>query len=117
MIPFGNQTVTLLHRRNDSYKRYVLSGCSWHESASRTMNDTAMQLSLETTCRIPYGQQMPVTGDLLILGSVNAAADSEIDLIRLMQGLREGGKSVFRVQQVRNNALGLPIPHYAAAGM
>lgn len=116
MIPFGNQTVTLLHRQNDAYKRYVLSGCSWHASAVRSMTGNTLESALETTCRIPADQQMPSPGDLLIMGNVRAAADSEIDLVRLMQSLRDGGKAVFRVQTVRDNSLSPIIPHFAATG-
>lgn len=116
MIPFGNQSVTLMHREGRGYKRYLLEGCSWQSTERKTMGDNAIIHTLEVTCRIPKGQQMPEAGDLLILGRVKAAAENEIALVRLLDQYRQAGTPAFRVRSVKNNALGAPMPHYAAVG-
>lgn len=116
MIPFGNHAVTLLRREGGAYKRYVLTGCSWRDSAARMLNGEAIAITMETTCRIPAGQKVPQPGDLLVLGTVKAAANSEIELVRLMQKLREDGYAVFRVSRVKDNSRGAPMPHFAVTG-
>lgn len=116
MMPFGNQSVTLLHREGGGYKRYLLEGCSWQSTERKSMGDNAMIFALETTCRIPANQKIPEAGDLLILGRVEAEAANEIALARLLDGFRQAGTPAFRVRSVKNNALGAPMPHYAAAG-
>lgn len=115
-IPFGNHSVTLLHREGNAYVRYLLTGCSWRMADVHTMIDNARTHTIETTCRVPHGQQPPGIGDLMILGEVDAAADSEIELVRLRDQLLMLGKCAFRVQRVKNNACGDPLPHYAATG-
>lgn len=115
MIPFGNRTVTLLHRVPNGYKLFILSGCSWKDAAARTLSGTSIVCTMETTCRVPRGQQKPEPGDLMILGAVSESAGSEIELVRLMQRLRAEGGSAFRVERVKDNT-GAPMPHYAASG-
>lgn len=116
MIPFGNKTVTLFHKAGNGYERHTLTGCSWKSTDVRTLSGSSIVVTTETTCRIPAGQLMPDTGDLIALGTVDGAAANEIELVRLMQNLRNGGAEVFRVLRVKNNALGVPMPHYAASG-
>lgn len=116
MIPFGNHSVTLLHAEGTGYKRYILKGCSWKDANVRMLIGTAISSTTETTCRIPAGQKMPAPGDLLVLGNVKAAAGKEIELVRLMQKLKGEGRAVFRVNRIRDDSRGLPIPHYAAIG-
>lgn len=116
MIPFGNHVVTLLHRSKDGYKAYHLTGCSWSGAKYRSPNDDAMDNETMMVCRIPADQICPATGDLLILGKVQAAADSEINLIRLMQSMRATGKEAFRVQNVRKNAQIAQIAHWRVEG-
>lgn len=115
MIPFGNRTVTLIHRTPDGYRPFTLKGCSWKDTTARALNGTSIVCTIETTCRVPHGQQKPAPGDLMILGNVDESADGEIELVRLMQRLRAEGSSVFRVERVKDNA-GMLMPHYAAAG-
>ena len=117
MIPFGNETVTILHRSGAGYARHVLTGCSWRSSKVRSMTGTAAEKSEDTVCRIPAGQTMPDVGDVLILGDVDAAAGSEIELVRLLDSLRRDGVRAIRVTQVRDNSRGAPLPHYAATGV
>lgn len=116
MIPFGTNTVTLLHKEGDKYKRYTLTGCSWQQTKVRSMDSNVLEIALETICRIPHNQKKPDTGDLLILGETKIAAENEIGLKRQLQALREHGKSAFLVQQVKDNGNGCPLPHYAASG-
>ena len=116
MIPFGNHTVTLLHKEGNIYKRYTLIGCSWRDSIARMLNGPAIATTIETTCRVPAGQKVPAPRDLLILGNVKAAADSEAELVRLMQKLRGDGHAVFRALRVKDNSRGAPMPHFAVTG-
>lgn len=116
MIPFGDKTVTLLHRTESGYARHVLAGCSWRMANVRALDGTTMRRTLETTCRIPAGQVMPAPGDLLVLGAANLQAGNEIELVRLLESLRGGGRAAFRVLRVKDNAQGAPLPHYAAIG-
>ena len=116
MIPFGRETVTVLHRSNAGYVRDVLTNCSWRSAKTRSANGTAVDKSDDTTCRIPAGQTMPDVGDVLILGEVEAAAGSEIELVRLLDGMRRDGVHAIRVTQVRDNSRFAPIPHYAVTG-
>ena len=116
MIPFGRETVTVLHRLNGGYVPYTLRGCSWRGAKARRVNGTAVDKSEATTCRIPTGQTMPDVGDVLILGAYNLRADSEIALVRLLDSLRGDGVRAIRVTQVRDNSRCAPMPHYAVTG-
>ena len=116
MIPFGRETVTVLHRSGGGYTPYVLAGCSWRSSKTRSAIGTAVDRSEDTTCRIPAGQTMPDVGDVLILGAYNLRADSEIALVRLLDSLRGNGVRAIRVTQVRDNSRCAPMPHYAVTG-
>lgn len=116
MIPFGTNTVTLLHREGDVYKRYTLRNCTWRQVAVRRIDSGVMETTLETICRIPAGQKKPDTGDLLALGEAKIAAKNEIELVRLMQRMQEQGKSAMRILRVKDNSGGFPLPHYAASG-
>lgn len=116
MIPFGDKTITLLHKAEKGYKRHVISGCSWRSTDVRMLSGTSIVCTVETTCRIPPVGLIPAPGDLIALGDADISAENEIDLVRVMQRLRDGGTPVFRVERVRDNARGMPIPHYAATG-
>ena len=116
MIPFGRETVTVLHRSGGGYAPYILRGCSWRSNKVRSANGTAVDKSEDTTCRIPAGQTMPDVGDVLILGAYNLHADSEIALVRLLDSMRGDGVRAIRVTQVRDNSRGAPMPHYAVRG-
>ena len=116
MIPFGCETVTALHRSGGAYAPYILRGCSWRSSKARSAIGTAVDRSEDTTCRIPAGQTIPEVGDVLILGAYNLRAESEIELVRLLDRLRGDGVHAIRVTQVRDNSRCAPIPHYAVTG-
>lgn len=116
MIPFGIETVTVLHRFGGGYVPYILRGCSWRSTKARSVYGTTVDKSDDTVCRIPAGQTMPEVGDVLILGAYNLRADSEIALVRLLDSLRGDGVHAIRVTQVRNNSRCAPMPHYAVTG-
>lgn len=116
MIPFGGETITLLHAEDGGYRRYILNGCSWRSGRSRTVADNTAETILETTCRLPSGKVIPREGDLMIRGEVKAEAKNEIELVHLMDRLRREGMSAVRVRRVRDNAGDAPMPHYAATG-
>lgn len=114
MIPFANDTVTLIHKIDGGWTSAVLTGCSYRRVRRRSVTDGAVTITEETVCRIPAGGVMPAPGDGIILGEVSAAVGSEIELVRLLEAHRPGA---FRVQGVSDNARpGMPIPHYAATG-
>ena len=115
MIPFGNQTVTMLHRTGTGYERHVLTGCSWKSRVERGIYNNESTLSEHTTCRIPPKYPKPEPGDLMILGEAEAEARNEIELGRLADRLRGSGYSLFRVQACADNRHG-PLAHYAATG-
>ena len=116
MIPFGDHVVTMLHYNGTSYVREVIEGCSWRSRNERTISDGATLFVEHTTCRIPPQYTRPVPGDLLILGKVNATAKNEIELVRLMESLRQKGNKAFRVHSCADNSHTAPLAHYAAIG-
>lgn len=116
MIPFGFQTVTLLHKTDGGYARHTLTGCSWMDSTERTLSEGAMFRTQKTTCRIPGDQQKPSVGDLLILGDVTAQAKNDVEAVRLRESLERDRTPVFRVQTVSDNTRTGLLPHYAAEG-
>lgn len=116
MIPFGFQTVTLLHKTGAGYARHVLTECSWRDEVEKTLSEGALLRTQKTTCRIPAAMQKPNPGDLLILGDVEAQADSAAEAVRLREALEKAGTPVFRVQTVKDNSRIGVLPHYAAEG-
>lgn len=115
MIPFANDTVTLIHKGKSGWTAEVISGCSFRRTRRRSLSGNTAILTDETVCRIPSGGAVPAVGDVIVLGRTDAAAYSEIELVRLLEAHRPGG--AFRVSSVSDNARpGMPIPHYAARG-
>lgn len=125
MIPFGNQTVTLLTRNravgedgrtHEKWTRHTLTGCSWRSSAGQMADSNAVRNNWEYACRIPGDQREPQVGDVLILGTVaqvkaNASITAQ-EVTKLLQAA-----NAFRVESVGNNAMaGFPAPHYVARG-
>lgn len=115
-LPFGNDTVTVLHRvSGESWMPCVVLGASWQQRAVRAIANRDAELSDETTCRIPAGNVVPDPGDVIVFGTCSESAESDIALSKLLARLRAQG--AFRVQSVANNALpGTPLPHYCAKG-
>ena len=116
MIPFGHHIVTLYHKTADGYSRHLLHGCSWHSENERTLSEGTTIITERTTCRIPPQYICPSPGDLLILGNVRASANGEIELVRLMETLRQEGYRAFRVQSCADNSHSVQLAHYAAIG-
>lgn len=116
MIPFGNKTVTLLHKGVSGYTRHILTGCSWRVKAVNSISDNMILQTFQTTCRIPVGRQKPSAGDVLFLGERDAEASSEIDIKRLIDAARDDGVPAFRVTGVQDNSLNGILAHYAATG-
>lgn len=115
MIPFANDTVTLIHKSESGWTAEVISSCSFRRTRRRSISGNTATLTDETVCRIPFGSAVPAVGDVIVLGRADAAAYSEIELVRLLEANRPSG--AFRVSSVSNNARpGMPIPHYAARG-
>lgn len=116
-LPFGNKTVTLLHKTDSGYAQHILSGCSWTDTEAKSANGDAITHTIETTCRIPAPYQaIPKAGDLLILGNVNAAAKNEIELVQALETARENGYQAFRAQRVKDNSRSGVLAHYAVMG-
>lgn len=116
MIPFGNHTVTMLHYNGKAFVREVMDGCSWKSRNERTLYDGATQILEHTTCRIPAKYTCPIPGDLLILGDIIVTASGEIELVRLMETLRDRGHKAFRVVSCADNSHNVQLAHYAAVG-
>lgn len=123
MIPFGNETVTLIKRietvtegkTHVSYKRYVLQGCSWKKSVSRTVFDSEANRNAEITCRIPAGQNAPAVGDCLFLGNLRLDIATSNDLAAALKANEARG--AFRANFVSDNSRpGVPLPHFVAKG-
>ena len=118
MIPFGDHTVTLVHKAKKGYTRTILEGCSWKSTIERTLQENSTVLTERTTCRVPPGYRKPEPGDVMILGKVtDIRVQNEIDLIELLEDLRGYGYRVFRVQACADNSGNVPLPHYAATGV
>ena len=115
LIPFANDTVTLVYKEGAQWSTAVIPGCSYRRIRRRMLMDSAVSQSEETVCRIPAGNPFPAPGDVILLGEHAPQVGSEIELSRLLEAFRPGG--AFRVQSVADNARpGMPIPHYAARG-
>lgn len=123
MIPFGNETVTLVQRiemllegkTHVRYVRHILSGCSWKTNSQWANFSTEMQRRTETVCRIPPGNVIPNTGDYLFLGYIKDKITDTASLNAAVSKYRASG--AMRVTSVSNNSLaGFPMPHITARG-
>ena len=93
MIPFGNETVTLVHRtestvngrKQAAYSVEMLTGCSWRRTRQWVRMGEVLTPADTVTCRIPADQTRPGTGDLLILGSASVTVNSGADFQRLIE--------------------------------
>lgn len=114
VIPFANDTVTLVHRDASGWKSEVIHGCSLRRVSRRGVSGQTAVIENESVCRIPPGGVVPAVGDLILPGTHDASAGSEIELVRLLEAHRADG--AFRVSSVSDNTRGVPLPHYAARG-
>ena len=123
MIPFGNETVTLIRRVETagedgktgiSYTKHVITGCSWKKSTRWALIDTAKQLMVEIVCRVPAGQAVPAANDYLILGSVKEKISGTADIRAMRKKYKDG---MMEIAYVSDNARsGMPMAHYACRG-
>lgn len=115
MIPFGTETVTLLHKSGNTWRPVAIAGASWRQKTVRILTDSAVRYTTETTCRIPISALRPDPGDVIVRGTCKDSAGTAIELVRLLEKYRPQG--AFRVQSVTDNTgEGVPLPHYAARG-
>ena len=115
MIPFGTETVTLLHKSGNTWRPVAIAGTSWRQKTVRVLTDSAVRYTTETTCRIPISALRPDPGDVIVRGTCKDSAGTAIELVRLLEKYRSQG--AFRVQSVADNTgEGVPLPHYTARG-
>ena len=115
MIPFGTETVTLLHKSGNTWRPVAIAGTSWRQKTVRVLTDSAVRYTTETTCRIPISALRPDPGDVIVRGTCKDSAGTAIELVRLLEKYRSQG--AFRVQSVADNTgEGVPLPHSAARG-
>lgn len=117
MLPFGNQSVTCIHRfkKTDEngrtyiiYQNYILTGCSYRKTET-TDRDSDTRLKRERIIvRIPSGQFQPSIGDLLIKGSYLDVPDDSKAFSTLAEG-----ENAFLVANVHENLTAPVIPHIA----
>lgn len=125
MIPFGEETVTLVRRIEGkdtnnrtavSYETARLIGCSWRRTTRLVRDGSAVFAAEALICRVPAGQTKPRPGDLMILGVADVTITSGADYQSLIEEYRDSDGG-FVVTSVKDNARpGMPIPHYAARG-
>lgn len=125
MIPFGNETVTLIvrsettdssGRHHASYAKHTLTGCSWRRRTQRSREETVHKDAESITVRVPPGQTIPAVGDLMIFGEYSGTISSSADFEGIIEAKRSTG-GAFLVQSVSDNTMsGSPIPHFKAAG-
>ena len=122
MIPFGNETVTLVQRTESTasgktvvtYSTATLTGCSWKRSHGMRREADILVPYEGITCRVPSGQTKPKANDFMILGSVAVTVNSGADYQKLIDQYK-GTDGAFMVASVADNARpGMPMPHYAA---
>jgi hypothetical protein len=122
MIPFGNETVTLVQRTETvahgkthaAYAVTTLTGCSWQRTQRWNREAEVLAPYEGIVCRVPAGQTKPKPGDLMILGNVTVTVAGGADFQRLVEQYRDTD-GAFVVAAVADNARpGSPLPHYAA---
>lgn len=124
MIPFANETVTLVRsikdldecgRAHTRFAKFKLTGCSWRRKEIRTASGGEILRSEVITCRIPVDQQRPSPGDCLFLGEVAEEVTDTVQRSEALAAHRDAG--AFIVTAVKDNARpGYPLPHWAAEG-
>lgn len=121
MIPFGNETVTLIRRVENivdgktrvSYAMHTIGGCTWRRVSTQRMDVTQTDKGVQVVCRMP-ARFMPAIGDALVLGICDTVPANGRELNALIESARPN--AIF-VTSVSDNARpGMPIPHYAAKG-
>ena len=122
MIPFGNETVTLVRRVEAKengrtavrYETAALTGCSWRRTQRWSREGEVLVPGEGITCRVPAGQTAPKSGDLMILGDVAVTVTGGADYNRLIEQYRDSDGAFVVASVSDNNRPGMPMPHYAA---
>lgn len=122
MIPFGNETVTLVQRiegtvngkKHITYRTAKLNGCSWTRTNSIIREGEVLRPAEGIACRIPADQTKPHTGDLLILGDVAVTVTGGADYQQLIEQYRDTDGAFVAASVYDGARLGMPLPHYAA---
>ena len=122
MIPFGNDSVTLIRRVETiangktvvTYKKDSFNRCSWRRVAVTRRVDRQIERGEETVCRMPP-ESRPACGDVVILGSVGATPKDSAELDTIMEAHRNTG--AMRITSVSDlTRPGFPLPHFAVRG-
>lgn len=123
-IPFGNETVTLIHktstedmysRTHIEYVKILLTECSWIRTQKQHKDDAVHVPSEVIICRIPPDQKAPHVGDMLILGNYTGSIANGQDFQRVIEGMKGNG-GAFLVASVSDlNRPGFPLPHIKAS--
>ena len=120
MIPFGNKTVTLIHRNISkgadgksvvSYTVSRLQGCSWKFTKSAKHDDGAFIDHPSMICRIPVGQKVPDVGDILMLGVYNKPIADSAAFTAVLEN-----ENAMKVESIGDNSLNGVLPHYVCKG-
>ena len=120
MIPFGNETVTLIRRietvadgkTSVSYTTEHLIGCSW-KRARRWQREGESIVPYEgITCRIPAGQPAPHPGDLLILGNAAETVTTYAQYQSLIEKYAATDGAFVAASVSDNTRPGWPMAHY-----
>ena len=123
MIPFGNETVTIIRRvetvidgkTSVGYKKETIDGCSWRRIATAQRVDREIVRGENIVCRMPPTIAPPACGDVFLLGTIKTTPANSADLDAIIESHRKSG--AFRIVSVTDNTRpGFPLPHYAARG-
>jgi hypothetical protein len=124
MIPFANETVTLIHRSETTdengrkravYTKHSFGACSWRRISRIANIDNALTMTEYATVRIPVESVTavtPTTGDLMIRGEYAGSVSSSADFQSVIEAMRGNG-GAFVVGSVSDNTRsGSPLPHF-----
>lgn len=138
MIPFAKDTLTLYNRvRNvgadgrtaESWRRRVLTGCSWVRAHERVRDEGIVRYAESVACRIPAsadylppgdwdaqgappGKFTLAAGDILVRGEVDDEIGAGLSAAELVKKYARSGAAI--VQSVKENTHLGPLAHYVA---
>lgn len=114
--PLFNDVVTLYHKENDIYTRYVLSGVQWRQKVERFSYQRGsagvFDLKTVTTVTVPFGTKFadrfsPSEGDVLVLG-----AGPELTAAFTVADLKKTNPTYCTVRAVSDNTLRPRLKHW-----
>ena len=138
MIPFAKDSLTLYNRvRNvgadgrtaETWRRRVLTGCSWVRAHERVRDDGIVRYAASVVCRIPAdpdylspgawdaldapeGTFTLAAGDILVRGAVEDEITENFSAAALLKKYERGGAMV--VQSAKENMALSGLAHYVA---